>query len=94
MIHPDHDCFGIILVEARMCSKHKNKDNCDVEEICNQLPMRGNCGEKGEIRYYFNKLTNDCGMYMNTGCRGSNDFGNYTSCRETCVRKFLLSLLN
>jgi hypothetical protein len=86
--HPDHPCFGTVLVEAKKCSKHRNTDKCDDEDICSQLPMRGFCGKKGEIRFYFSKSTNDCGMYMNTGCVGSrNDFDNYTSCREACNRK-------
>lgn len=85
--NPDHDCAGQTLVEARSCGK-SDDNNCEIDQICSQPPMRGNCNQPPEVRYFFNKATSDCGMYLYTGCPGGrNDFDNYTTCLEFCMSK-------
>lgn len=97
MQNPDHDCAGEKLVESKRCNK-ENDDECmeadssdGPPKFCLVPPMRGNCNQAPEIRYFFNRLANDCGQFLYTGCEGSkNDFDTYKLCRETCVGKCLL----
>lgn len=95
--NPDHDCAGEKLVESKRCNQDHD-DECMEEDndtdgppkICLHPPMRGNCGMEPDVRYFYNKLTNDCGQFIYTGCEGSkNDFDTYNQCRETCVGRFL-----
>lgn len=91
---PDHDCEGQILVEARRCNvQNDNKDEClqpESEEgppkFCLLPPMRGNCGNEVDVRYFFNSATEDCGQFVYTGCDGSqNSFETYAECRKICI---------
>lgn len=82
----EHPCAGQNLVEAERCGD--DDDECEETLVCSQPPIRGKCDKEPEIRFYFNKNNNDCGMYVSTGCPGNkNDFEDYNKCREMCMSK-------
>ncbi len=89
-----HDCANLTLIESKMCNDEytdclaDNTPDNEPPKMCLLPPLRGECGEPPEIHFYFNSLSNDCGMFMFTGCNGSlNNFETYDQCHSECMGK-------
>lgn len=82
------------MVEVQPCGTANT--NCEEKDsyICRQPPMRGDCGEPEEIRFYYSNKEGRCGMFLYSGCTGSkNVFSKYEDCQATCESKFKISFL-
>ena len=53
--------------------------------MCTLQPEAGNC--RGSFpKYYYNKLTRKCELFVYGGCGGNgNRFNDVSSCQETCI---------
>lgn len=51
------------------------------------MPLKKICKLDPEIRWYYNKTTDQCGIFMYTGCKGDNNFEEEKDCIEVCGKK-------
>jgi hypothetical protein len=87
---PEHACYRTELVQVKSCGTQNTQCEEKDSYICRQPPMRGNCGQPPEMRFYYSLKEKRCGMFMYTGCEGSsNVFEEYEYCQAACESELL-----
>ena len=77
-------------------SEEEDSDSVETDDVdepqeppalCLEKPEKGDC-DRVETRYFFNKETLSCQVFLYSGCGGTeNMFTNAMECRDTCLGK-------
>lgn len=92
----DHVCFGVQLVESRICGTPNSEYDDRAENRCFLPPIIKKCSDTYEPHFYYNYQMKRCGIFLRffgDNCQQTrNDFETYEECNKTCYGKLVAKM--